>query len=343
MFVGGLVVGLGAQCGTARADERPEPAPDAEPTLDELMEELIVPEDEKSDLAWLYSDEIYEPSELSGGSVDAPALPAPGEGSPRVWDPGWRRFGTSDYVLTGASIAAAVGAAAIPTSPGRWSGLVPVDEAVRNVLSIKGYDRGIWARETSDVLVSVLMTYPLLVDSLIVAYWYRASPDVAKETALIAIEALTFTAGIQGVTSGLASRERPYVRECGTELDPTLQDCNGRKPYRSFFSGHTSQAFTGAGAICTNHIHHHLFGDPAADGIACGTALTLAASTGLLRIVGNQHYFTDVMTGAAVGLLSGFGLPWLLHYGPGHRESRPETPTWNIVPSPNGVGIGGTF
>lgn len=324
------------------ARERPRPTPD-EPTVDEMMEELIVPEDEDSDLAWLYSDKVYEPSELGGRPIPAPALPERGEGTPRTWNPAWRRFETGDYVLTGTALATSIGAALIPTSPNRWRGRVGLDESVRKAIGITDYDRGVWARDTSDVLLSFAVTYPLLVDSLIVTYWYRSSEDVATQMALISAEAMSVAAAVQGLSAGLASRERPYVRECGGKVDANLRDCSGRKPYRSFFSGHTSQAFAGASVACSHHIHHRVFGEPFADGFACGTALTVATATGLMRIVGNQHYFTDVAAGATVGLLSGFGIPWLLHYGPLARQNENTGLRVSVIPTPGGLGLGGEF
>ena len=42
----------------------------------------------------------------------------------------------------------------------------------------------------------------------------------------------------------------------------------------------------------------------------------VAGTSGVMRIVGDFHYATDVATGALVGSALGFGLP-LLHYGLG--------------------------
>jgi hypothetical protein len=40
----------------------------------------------------------------------------------------------------------------------------------------------------------------------------------------------------------------------------------------------------------------------------------LASATGVLRIVADRHYASDVIVGAVMGLSVGYGLPWLLHY-----------------------------
>ena len=48
------------------------------------------------------------------------------------------------------------------------------------------------------------------------------------------------------------------------------------------------------------------------------SGLTLAGVTGYLRIAGDKHYFTDVVTGAVVGSFVGFAVPYWLHRGGGH-------------------------
>jgi membrane-associated phospholipid phosphatase len=71
----------------------------------------------------------------------------------------------------------------------------------------------------------------------------------------------------------------------------------------------------------------------------------LATSDGLLRIVGDRHYATDVLAGAAIGFGFGYGMPTLLHYGvtrPGSLSSS----DWVLSPmvgSRTGLVFGGSF
>lgn len=311
--------------------------------VDELIAEMLTAEGDE-DLQWLY-DESYEPSRLGGQPISAPELPRRGQGAARRWNPAWSRFGVGNYILTGTAFAAGIGGAILPTSPGRWSGTNRFDESVRDNIGITGYADGTWARDTSDLLLSMSVAYPMLFDSLIVTYWYRASPDVAEQMVLISTESVAVATALQALTAGLASRERPYVRNCGESIDRDLDDCRGRKPYRSFFSGHTALSFTGAGLACSHHMRHDVFGDGLWDGIACASAMTAAATVGALRVVGDQHYATDVLVGAAVGTFSGVGLPWLLHYGPTARSERPAPTTlrMQVMAYPGGLGVGGVF
>lgn len=303
---------------------------------------------EEEDLEWLFSraDE-YAPTGLSGKPLDAPVLPQRGEGSRREWNPAWRKFGLGNYALSGGSILLAVAATAIAPKAPRTTGRNELDEWGRRTLSPRDYHAALWARDVSDVLVSVNVAFPLLIDSLVVMHWYRRSEEVAGQLALITSEVIAVTAALQTMTSSLAARERPYVRDCGAGLDAELEDCQESDRLRSFFSGHTSNAFAGAAVACSHHATHALFGDPMADGLACAALFLSAGTTGIMRVVGQRHYLTDVLTGATVGTLTGLGVPWLLHYGPLARRKAGQSgalhPSLQLVPMLNGLAVGGAF
>lgn len=306
-----------------------------------LARDLLVQDPRADDLAWLYSNAVYSPSDITGEPVPVPAVPGAGEGTPREWDPRWRKFSVGNYLLTGFSLAGALATNLIAPVPDRWQRRNSVDEWGRSHLGYSNYDAGGWARDVSDVLWAFNTAFPLLVDSLLVSYWYRASPEVAQELALITVEAISVTALVQGATAGFASRERPYGRDCGDTISNDLRHCVSDRRYRSYFSGHTSGAFAGAAVTCSHHIQHELFGDPVADGVTCGLALTSAATVGMMRIAGRQHYITDVVTGAALGTLGGLALPWLLHYRVG--DSRAAALNMSLIPSTNGLSVRGVF
>ncbi|HYO95820.1 MAG TPA: phosphatase PAP2 family protein [Polyangiaceae bacterium] len=303
---------------------------------------------EEEDLEWLFSNaDEYAPTGLSGKPLDAAVLPQRGEGSRREWNASWRKFGLGNYALSGGSILLAVAATTIAPKAPRTTGRNDFDEWGRRTLSPRDYHSALWARDVSDVLVSVNIAFPLLIDSLVVTHWYRRSEEVAGQMALITSEVIAVTAALQTVTSSLAARERPYVRDCGTSLDPELEDCQESDRLRSFFSGHTSNAFAGAAVACSHHTTHDLFGDPMADGLACAALFLSAGTTGIMRVVGQRHYLTDVLTGATVGTLTGLGVPWLLHYGPlARRKGGPSGalhPSLHLVPMLNGLAVGGAF
>jgi membrane-associated phospholipid phosphatase len=205
------------------------------------------------------------------------------------------------------------------------------------------YDtRGAYA-DASDVLLSLSISGPILVDSLAVAYWYRGSPDVAWEIALIDVETFLATAAVQGIFSTFTARERPYGRVCGKEIPADNSACDSYDRYRSFFSGHTSLAFTSASLVCSHHLRLDLFDSRSADVTACVTSYVAAAATGTLRILGDRHYATDVVAGAIIGTSMGLAVPYFLHY----RVRRPaivnDGVRVGVVPNGAGLSLVGAF
>ena len=76
----------------------------------------------------------------------------------------------------------------------------------------------------------------------------------------------------------------------------------GGDTYKSFFSGHTSQAFSigTSTAIMLSRSY------PEKNILIWGAAISLAATTGYFRIAADKHYMTDVLGGALVGTMIGF-------------------------------------
>ncbi|MEZ4221622.1 MAG: phosphatase PAP2 family protein [Polyangiaceae bacterium] len=254
----------------------------------------------------------------------------------------WRRFSTAEYVTTGLAASTALAAQVINPSPGRWRGGILFDEDARDSLRLGSYQSRRMARDVSDVLVAMTVSYPVLVDGLIAANWYYESPDVAEQLILISTETLAITAAVQGVVSTAVSRERPYGRTCGTsELGGDTRDCEATGRHRSFYSGHSSMAFAGASLVCINRAYLPLHGGGVPDAATCVTAYAAAATTAALRVAGDMHYASDVMVGASWGTLAGLSIPWLLHYR--HDFSTPSSFATYLVPFPGGVAMGGHF
>jgi membrane-associated phospholipid phosphatase len=108
----------------------------------------------------------------------------------------------------------------------------------------------------------------------------------------------------------------------------------GNKGKMSFPSGHTATAFTGA------HILFHEYKDVSVWIPVAG--YTFAAGTGIMRIVNKRHWFSDVLTGAGIGILSvetGYLLLPVFHKMFGIKD---ENSNLVIVPSvnTNSFGIG---
>jgi len=282
------------------------------------------------------------PAATPGPRVE-PNAPRPADAPPPlVWK--WARFGTADYVvgLTGGAIT--LGAAiAQPRAKHSLSGGLWFDNSVLNALRVHSSNNRYIFRDASDVGLSLTVTWPFMADALTTAWWYRGSRDVAQEMALIDLETLAVSGAIQGVTNVLESRERPYGPDCGSEeLPSNAIDCTGSTHYRSFFSGHATFSFTGAALICMDHFENDLMGSPW-DAISCAGGYAVAATTATFRVVSDVHYPSDVLTGALVGTIVGYGVPWL-HY---RLKSAPDSSASGLnlllVPAPGGLGVFGVF
>lgn len=248
------------------------------------------------------------PDTLSGTSNDRAGAPtlAPESAKDR-WP--WRRAGIVEY--TGVTVAAA-GTIYFEEENGRpghpiWTQRNDFDEAVRRALRISDRSARDACSTASDALMGLMIAAPIL-DSFATLGLRDGRWDYLWQTSMINMESFTFTSLVSSLMQNLLARERPFVRDC------VNGNCEFGLPNRSMPSGHAAFAFTGAGLICTHHDYQSLYGNPGADDAVCISALGAASVTGILRIVSDTHYTTDVLAGTAIGLFSGFVLPRVLHY-----------------------------
>lgn len=272
-------------------------------------------------------------SAVLAASVSAPSAGGVDAGlntSSLAWSDAWGRVEAIDYGLTaGFAVALVLGQVAISPPPMRFRGGVLFDDGIRSAFKIGDEAGRLRASSASDVLQDILVAYPL-VDAGLVALLVHGNADTAWQMAMIDAESLLLAGALMTITKNVTGRARPYVDSCGNDT------CGSRDRNRSFFSGHTTAAFTGAGLVCAHHANLPLYGNATADQASCAGALALAAVTGYLRIASDQHYATDVVAGALIGLLSGYLLPELLFYrasdGSQPRAAEPSTMRVSVVP-----------
>lgn len=220
----------------------------------------------------------------------------------------WPRTGAAGYagiVLFGA------GAALVESEYGRpqakWKGHNGFDDSIRDALRLGSREDRETARNIGDLLMWGMIAAPVL-DSFATLGVRDGDWDAQWQTQMVNLESFAFTSLISAGVQTLVAREKPFVRNCQNGV------CEGDNKNRSMPSGHAAFAFTGAGLVCSHHHYQALYHDPAADTAACATGLVLAAADGVVRIMADHHYASDVLAGSAIGLFSGFLLPRLLHY-----------------------------
>lgn len=126
---------------------------------------------------------------------------------------------------------------------------------------------------------------------------------------LVTAEAVALSGDLNQLVKYAVGRQRPYAHAGVPNPDtgPGADDAN-----LSFYSAHTSITFSIAAAAGTVA---RLRGYRWAPVIYVAGA-AVGAATAYLRIAADQHYLTDVVTGAVVGSAVGAGVPYFFHRAP---------------------------
>ncbi len=271
--------------------------------------------------------------------------PAAESGEPSLhWNPAWPHFRPIGYWLTGASILGAIGVTFLLKYPddARWKGGILFDDALRDVLRANNQGARDVIRIASDITLLTSIAQVVILDSVIMPMLDH-SPGTAAQLSLINAQAFAVNILIATLLFKAAARERPLIPDC--QRDPNIDPLCDTGAYASFPSSHTSSAFTAAGLSCVHHTYLPLYGDKARDIAACAESLVLATATGLFRIIGDRHYATDVLVGAAIGFSIGYFYPWLWHYRYGSQPSAATRKLGmiTVVPLPTGLSLSGSF
>jgi membrane-associated phospholipid phosphatase len=134
---------------------------------------------------------------------------------------------------------------------------------------------------------------------LYAAGWATGRTDVAR-LGLRAFEVIGLSGVVTGGIKGFAGRARPYASP-GRPGDWRLLSGTHDDKRQSFPSGHVTAAFAFASAMD----HELRLSHPETARWAGPALYAAAALTGLARMHSNNHWASDVVMGAGVGLVSG--------------------------------------
>lgn len=223
----------------------------------------------------------------------------------------------------------------VPADPnvGVWRGGLLLDEGFRDVAKAPTLGGEELAKTMSDVLLTATVANAALIDSLLIPL-LNGDPDLAWQASAAHALALGITMTVGNIVKHVSNRARPFERECAT--NPDSPGCRNGDTYMSFFSLHTGVAFTSAGFSCAMHLERSIYGDQGADIVACGSAVAAATMVGLLRVVADVHYLSDVLVGALLGFAVGYLVPLaVVPNRPREREvSNPDDPEDEPIPPP---------
>ncbi|MBX3275401.1 MAG: phosphatase PAP2 family protein [Sandaracinaceae bacterium] len=277
------------------------------------------------------------------GELGAALAPEP-EPRQRVrWDPTWPRYRFDELVITVGAGLVILFEELLPTrTDANWQGVTDFDLEVARALSIPSFATRDALDQVSNGIVVGLIAWPVLFDAVLYAGIGENAWDVAWQLALIGLEVFSLNHVLNVLARLLARRERPLGRFCREDPGYDAPICDDQPPAESFWSPQVSNAFAGAALVCMYHDALDLFGEAWADGVACGTALAAAATTGVLRIMSDQHWVTDVLSGAVVGTAVGLLVPWILHFQGGARPplTGHDPPLITVLPMVGGDTLG---
>lgn len=170
-------------------------------------------------------------------------------------------------------------------------------------LDLRNHNEGL--RKVSEQVTQFGGVYEAYTLGALGAYGFLFRNVKMQTTTLLAAQAYLTGGAVESLLKTLSGRQRPYFSDSSdVEASPafhgpfykTPRDANGKPTNSSFPSGHTTVAFAAATVYAME------YRDKPVVPILAYSAATLI---GISRITENKHWATDVLTGAALGYLSG--------------------------------------
>ncbi len=149
------------------------------------------------------------------------------------------------------------------------------------------------------------------------AYGRIAGNRRAEDIGLHSVEAVVLSGAITGVTKIVAGRARPY-KDTANSLNFGFMRGFRHGEYESFPSGHTTSAFAFASVVSAETSHWWPGSKWPIGVIFYGGA----ALTGVSRIYNQDHWASDVVSGAAIGTITGIKLYRWTHSHPNNRVDK---------------------
>ena len=251
--------------------------------------------------AWLPAAEDCNGPDCPGDTATAvsPWLQA----GPRAADPALGRTVTELSLLaTGLVVTTAPGWFDFePRLPSRLqaAGVNPLDRSV-----IGNHSRGADRLSDGLLITSMTLPYALGLGEALFSDAPAAWRDFGRD-ALVLSETLLASWALCNLVKFSVHRSRPYAYDL-TDDHPLARDPESAL---SFYSGHTALAFSmaTAGAFLFTRRHPD---SPWLLPLWLGVE-SAAAAVAVMRVRAGKHFWTDVLTGAAVGAGLGLAVPWL--------------------------------
>ena len=157
----------------------------------------------------------------------------------------------------------------------------------------------------SDKTRSALVDLPI---ALIVGQAVGGNVKNMFTLGLMYVETITLTSEVTSLVKTLAQRKRPYLYSTKLSMEEKAAIL-GHNVTNSFFSGHTSMAFTSA--VFLSKTITDIYGKSLLSKSVWIASLSVAGLTGFLRYESGRHFPSDVVMGALAGSAIGYLVPVL--------------------------------
>ncbi len=177
------------------------------------------------------------------------------------------------------------------------------DEPIqKNALRLR--NKSSFVRTSGKYISNFGFKYELITLAAFGTYGVVFKSEKVKTTTLLATQAVISALLAEAAVKTLTGRTRPNYYSEFAEAEPKFmgpfqnlsKDAQGKRSNSSFPSGHTTAAFSAATVFAVEYRNKPYI--PI-------IAYSMATLVGISRITENKHWTTDVLTGAALGYLTG--------------------------------------
>jgi len=178
------------------------------------------------------------------------------------------------------------------------------DSAARNAFRVSD---GAAAENAGNAMGYAIIPLVTVGGSLLAAGYDKRLKEYPVDL-LIFAETAIIAADMNQAVKFAAARERPFVH-FSPDSDAARHSVGASDSLTSFYSGHTTLGFAMATAAGTIASMRHYRLAP----LIWALGISLAATTGYLRVAADRHYMSDVLVGGFAGSLCGFINPYFVH------------------------------
>ena len=190
--------------------------------------------------------------------------------------------------------------------------LVPLDAAIGHVARRPALQNSTTIRDAASGLNRVAFPGANLASYAVYATGVLTANEQTLDAGVHILESVFVASNVSDVLKRVVGRSRPSASSSPLRFDVGNDDASVASA--SFPSGHSTVAFALAGASAAELAQH----DTPGSRFIIPTLYATATAVGMARVYGRAHWASDVVAGAAVGVLTGRAIVRTAHAHPGN-------------------------